>query len=696
MPGNSVFRGENGKCHNLRWLAPIGLLLLGLWLVPLSQTCRLSCVPGDLGDARFNGLILEYFYRWLRGVDAGLVSPGFFYPMPGALAFSDNHWGTAWVYTLFRLLGQDQYRAFDLWYITGCALNFVACNWVLRRLNFSPLAGAVGAFAFAFAMPVIAKSGHAQLTYRFMVPLGMLFWFRFSESGRWRWFGWLTFAVAAQFYMSIYLGYFLALLVVALVVAQFLLDRHQPIRWLNQWKFLSADVEARKDVALGIGFSVVSFVAVLCLLMPYLHFSRLYGFHRATEEVASMLPRVRSYLLADNSAIWRAMSAMFVGEMPMRHEQQMFFGVGILGLALIGWRSLRSPLCGTIGVSILLLVALTLSVGGHSFYALIAGLPGVNSIRAVSRIGLVLIMPLAVLVAAGVDIGRQRGGLWSALVGLLIMLMIAESATLRTGTYDIGEAQGRIAALRGQLPTTLAKNALVFVPSQAGVPFFISELDGMGLAQSVNRATLNGYSGNQPAGYNADPDRAPCMQAISRLRAAALFYQDRLHAPLPEGVNGPLAIPSHPECASFNWQPLPMVNAADVKVRILSLQPECGQYRVRVLLENDSTYALMASPSVRPTRLSWQKVAKGRGVDPAAWWPRIELGRDGDLPAGKSREIQFAIPMNAGDDGDLIISMVIEGQAWLHDAGMRLASYPLRASRACDTKVQVIEHRISE
>ncbi len=29
--------------------------------------------------------------------DELLLNPGFFYPMPAALAFSDNHWGTAWI-----------------------------------------------------------------------------------------------------------------------------------------------------------------------------------------------------------------------------------------------------------------------------------------------------------------------------------------------------------------------------------------------------------------------------------------------------------------------------------------------------------------------------------------------------------------------------------------------------------------------
>ena len=71
-----------------RWLAPVVLLALGFWFVPLAHTCHMACVPGDLGDARFNGVILEHFYRWLVGKEASLLSPSFFFPMPGAVTFS--------------------------------------------------------------------------------------------------------------------------------------------------------------------------------------------------------------------------------------------------------------------------------------------------------------------------------------------------------------------------------------------------------------------------------------------------------------------------------------------------------------------------------------------------------------------------------------------------------------------------------
>ncbi len=678
--------GTHSKGSGGRWLTPACLLLLGMWLVPIRQTCGLNCVPGDLGDARFNGLILEHFYRWLTGQASGLISPAFFYPMPGALTFSDNHWGTAWIYSLYRLLGQDQYRAFDLWYLTGYSLNFLACHWVLRRIGSSPIASALGAFAFTFAMPVIVKSGHAQLTYRFLVPIGLLLWQRFSETGRWRWLGLATLTIAGQFYMSIYLGYFMVLLLGAWALAQCLVARRWPRLWLAQWGSLG-EAAARKDLLLALSMALMALMAIAWLMAPYLHFSGVYAFHRAAEETGSMLPRVRSYLLADNSIIWGGMSAKLVPEMPMRAEQQMFFGLGIIGLALIGLLVSWSTRSMVAFLALVLIAVVTLSVGGHSLYMLFASLPGINSIRAVSRIGLVMALPLAILVAGGVDTAKARGALWPAAAGVLALVMFAESATLRTGTYEIKDARARIQALREQLPPRIPEGAMVFVPNQPNVPFFMSELDGMALAQSVRRPTLNGYSGNLPPGYAAEPGRRACMQAVSRLRAATQFFADRLHEPLPAGIKAPLAVVSHPECANLDWAPLPMEQASRIKVKALSLQPECGHYRARVLLKNDSDYFLMAAPSLQPTRVSWQKVRRGSNMDPAAWAPRIELGDNRDLGPHESREIEFTVPLDAADDGELLVSVVIDGRAWLHDFGLQPASFSLRAPRVPERSI---------
>ncbi|KRG43606.1 hypothetical protein ARC20_09210 [Stenotrophomonas panacihumi] len=670
--------GRHRNDQDWRWLAPVVLLALGFWFVPLAHTCHMACVPGDLGDARFNGVILEHFYRWLAGKEASLLSPSFFFPMPGAVTFSDNHWGTGWLYSLYRLLGADRYQAFDLWYMGGYVANFIACHWVLRKLGFSPVAGALGAFAFAFAMPVIARHGHAQLVYRFLIPVALLLWQRFRETARWSWLGWLALAICGQFYLSIYLGYFLALFLGAWAVAQAVVERSAPWRWFTPGLRLS-EPTARRDLLFAVAMGLVALVALAGLMYPYLHYSKLYGFQRDAQEIASLLPRLRSYVLADGSAIWAGVSARLAGDLPMRHEQQIFFGLGISGLALLGLLKSSLRMRWVALLAIALLVVLTVSVRGHSLYLLLASLPGVNSIRAMARIGLVLAMPVAVLVAVGVDAVRGRGEFWRLPVAALALLMIVESTTMRTVNFDAAQARTGTLALQAGLPTPLPADALVFVPLRPDNTFINAQLDGMVLGQTVDRPTLNGYSGNLAPGYWPLPrnDVPACAQAARRLRAAAAFYMDHLHAPLPAAAGGPVVLPGQPACPPGSWTALPLEDFRLVSLNVLSVQREPSQYRVRVQVRNGSDFVLDATPAAQPTRLSWQKLQPGAAVDPAAWSARVEIGDGLDLAPGEQREIEFVVPASTHDGDRLALGMLIEGRAWFHDQGVPPVITPL-------------------
>lgn len=665
-----------------RWIAPIVLLTIGFWLVPLTHTCYLACVPGDLGDARFNGVILEHIYRWLTGGDASLISPPFFFPMPGALSFSDNHLGTGWLYSLYRFLGADRYQAFDLWYLSGFVFNYIACHVVLRKFGFSPIASALGAFAFSFAMPAIAQHGHAQLGYRFLVPVALLFWQKFRLTGRWHWLGLLALAVSGQFYLSIYIGYFLVFMLAAWGGAQALVERTWPWTWLassQSWR----EPSGRRDLLAAIVMILVALAALAWLMYPYLHYAKLYGFQRDSSEIATMLPRLSSYLLADWSVIWEKASKQLVDGIPMRHEHQLFFGLGIMGLALIGVMKSSLQIRWVALLSLLFLVVLTLSVAEKSLYLLMTGLPGANSIRAVTRIGLVMAMPAAVLVAVGVDAARGRGFFWELLIGALALVMVAESASTRTVNFGIVQAREGTLALQRQLPDPWPINGMLFVAisNDTERPSSYTELDGMELAQAVGRPTLNGYSGNVAPGYAAAAANPPCTQGARRLRAAAAFYADNLKEPLPEGANGPVVVAGHPECSNAELAPLPLEDFPKVTLEVVAVEPEGAHYRVHAIVDNQSSYVLDSATAAQPMRLSWQELAVGASIDPAAWRPRVEISQGLDLGPGERREVQFLVPA-VGDDDRLAVSMVIEGRAWFHDQGVApvVVSLPRRPS----------------
>ena len=86
-----------------------------------------NAVPGDLGDARFNSVVLEHLYGWVQGRWANLWSPIFFYPFEHVLAFSDNHFGSVAPYIFFRSIGLSREQGFIAWYLFGIVLNYFSC-----------------------------------------------------------------------------------------------------------------------------------------------------------------------------------------------------------------------------------------------------------------------------------------------------------------------------------------------------------------------------------------------------------------------------------------------------------------------------------------------------------------------------------------------------------------------------------------
>src|SRR5262249_2846063 len=152
----------------------------------------------------------------------------------------------------------------------------------------------------------------------------------------------------------------------------------------------------------------------------------------------------------------------------------------------------------------------TLLIAELSLYYLIAWLPGVKSIRGVSRIILAMLVPMSVLVALGADaIWRRVGNARTAIPVLagLAALLAVEPLTAHKSLTPSAIWQRRLGALKSLLPPELPADAILFArtPSTELAEEFFVELDAMLLGQDLARPTLNGYSKFAPLGYRARP-----------------------------------------------------------------------------------------------------------------------------------------------------------------------------------------------
>jgi hypothetical protein len=489
-----------------------------------------TMIPGDLGDARFNSVILEHCYQWLTGQVGQLWNPSFFYPFERVLGLSDNHFGSFWSYALLRILGSSREMAYSGWFLVGTVLNFWVCCWSLKRAGFSIIAAGAGAFTFAFALPMLHQEGHAQLVYRFAVPLALLAWYRALE---YRDFGSLlqtVFWLSLQCLCSIYLGVFLVYALIAMFAAYVILQYSPWVHIQPKGRWGPLSLGRREWIWLALALSGA--VAMLLLLRQYHQISSEYQIVRSGDELRALLPKPSSYLLADNSLLTRWLGAG-VATFAERSEHQLFVGLGVALFAALGsfvaLRGFVTPihLCrlGMVALITLgLLIMSTVTVADFSLYLWWAKLPGVDAIRAVSRIIVVVLFPLAVLVAVGFE-WLLRPSVQPSLVTTMcafvaILMLTAETVGYSPKHFAVRAWVERQTALELRIKADFPQDTILFVTQRQSEAFYLTELDAMIYAQDHQLRTLNGYSGSTLSGY-AYPD--PCLPADTRLKGYFSF-----------------------------------------------------------------------------------------------------------------------------------------------------------------------------
>jgi hypothetical protein len=179
------------------------IFCIGFFGYVMNTTDWFKAIPGDLYDARFNSVILEHLFQWSKGEVSKLWSPAFFYPFENVLAFSDNHFGSGAIYILFRTFGQPREQAYLYWFVAGNVINFGVTYYVFRRLGFSVIAAGAGAFVYAFGLPALLKEAHAQLIYRFAIPLSFLSMYQYLQTKEPLHFAQTIFWLVIQFLCSI-------------------------------------------------------------------------------------------------------------------------------------------------------------------------------------------------------------------------------------------------------------------------------------------------------------------------------------------------------------------------------------------------------------------------------------------------------------------------------------------------------------
>lgn len=506
------------------WLLIAVVFALGFINFPLRIVGEsFEYIPGDGLDNRLNNYILEHGYRYLSGREISFWNAPAFYPSPGMVASSDAHLGMLPLYAFLRVIGLTPECAFQGWFVIPFALNYAASLWALRRLGAGYAGMAAGAFIFAFGLPIAGQFGHAQLLPRFLVPPAAVFGWEFLRSGRTISLFACCACVVYQIYISIYIGYFLVLLLAAGLLTTLVLYKSQ-LPWDRLWRPGKAVWYARSATI------ALSVLALVPLGWAHSHGVGSVG----ADAVRDQAPTPEAWITPPKVAILHPLYIDPLSTTKGEHRISPGFVVlGALALALCAtlfFRFSQEP-CDPVALaawSAALLMLVVTVCGWFWPYRLLAYLPGGDSIRAIGRIVMVLLFPLAVVMAGTVDAlvrwAERFGKTFAALMGLAAIALVVSDQWISSPYGDraaawVGERSERAAMVAGQdrLKEIIMRHpspTLVYAfptGSEVGLDLVALQLETMRASQDLGVPCVNGFSGYFPGGWDYFKDTRELM-----------------------------------------------------------------------------------------------------------------------------------------------------------------------------------------
>ncbi len=462
---------------------------------------RFSVLESGPGDAMLINYTLEHDYRWFTAnrLEPSLWSPPIFYPQHDTAAYTDLMLGTLPPYALWRLLGAGPFTAFQLWFITMSALNFLSAYGLLRYLlGCGWIASSAGALLLAFGSPRLAQWRHPQLLPGFYIVIAfagvcLLFTRDPRELGRRRVYGGLALFLGAflcQLYTTFCYAWFMTFASSLAVVFAFLLPgpRARLLGFLRLWWGPTLGAALLAALALAPYAAVASTVMKEVGGFPY-------------SAVLAFLPSAKAWLAQGPNHLLYGRLNRLAGVGSDFGSQEMFNGIGLLTSTLViyGLFVFR----GRTIVRLWALVALGILLlsyqwpGGASLWHFVFDwYPGAVGVRAVSRFSLFLLLPASIALALAIDHVRARFSAAAALVCLLLVGLEQAGSLIRAPGFPKVRMRGQIESVAHQIRPECRTFLFSWIRG-AGNPEIMHIL-GMWVELETGVPTLNGYSSHYP------------------------------------------------------------------------------------------------------------------------------------------------------------------------------------------------------
>lgn len=490
--------------HVLHWACiPVIAVATTLWPTLSSGLENLQTNPGD---TLLNLYFLEHAYAHFTGPTIWqpdkFWSPDFFWPIRGVLAWSDHLLGPSVIFGTFRAF-LDPYQSYAAWLSTTLWLNYVSIRLAISKISpeTHSIWLSIAALATSFSPTIVEQLGHPQLLSLFLIGPVILQCHRLisQDPERFTWSDWLLLLslLLANGFFNIYIFVYACYGVVISSAVHL-------VRWRRQHN--SIDIKIGKHIWLRIAAFSSCLALNLYIYIPYLQTIKTFG-GRPESEIINNLPKPASWLYGTQN--WLLPAPFSAGHISPDWvygvEQEIFPGWSLcilLAAAIITaiCRQRKSDQRLIIWLVVLgAMIAGTLCIHNISLWPLIRLiLPGSSSLRASSRVALVIVLFAAPAIALAAQYWKiaelTRFGRISA--------MLALSASF-AGAWGVNQPRFSLREWKHEMDTL----SEVLLKTDCGVFWYEwknneiwwrAQVVAMHAQITTGIATANGYSGQFP------------------------------------------------------------------------------------------------------------------------------------------------------------------------------------------------------
>ena len=499
MTNNQFKRAAHFGIH---WLiVPAIAVIMTLWPTFSSGLEQLQTDPGD---TLLNLYFLEHAYQHFSGLNLltpdQYWSPNFFWPIRDTLSWSDHLLGPSVIYGAFRLL-VNPYQSYVAWLSLTLALNYISIRLATQRIASTTSATwlSIIAVATTFSPVIIQQMGHPQLLSLFLVgPILVLCHCLINEP---------TIDFTASDWLSL-AAWILAIGFFNIYICVYAFYGTLICVFIHFYRRLRA-----KRLSIRPGLNLKANIVILTSIIsansiiywPYLQTLKIFG-KRPVDEILNNLPKPLSYLYS--SDYWLIKAPWTSDNPPISFvygaEQQLFPGwillILITAAVITAFRkrqTLNNGLQSWLYV-VAAMVLFSLSWREISAWPLISKLlPGASSLRASSRVGMMVILFSSPALALSsrhwqLQITQTK----TTLAGVLAMIGTF-SGIWATGQPSFSLKQWRIEL--DSLSSSLNNSKCsVFWYQWSNQPPWRAQVIAMHAQQLTGIPTANGYSGQFP------------------------------------------------------------------------------------------------------------------------------------------------------------------------------------------------------